>query len=298
MTTLENNNNDRTQVVSAPYDQNFFKELADYSRRSAAAVVPLILELLHPKSVVDIGCGTGIWLDEFGSHGVTDFHGVDGAYALDAELCIPRERFTVCDLEAGDPQLNKQFDMALSLEVAEHLSPSRASGFVSLLCRLAPVIVFSAAIPLQTGTNHINEQWPFYWEDLFLAEGFVQLDLLRPRLWQNPMVAFWYQQNTFVYATKEQAQGMRTQASIQSEDKCTRLHLVQEEVIRRLEKRTLELTDALEQTKAALEQTKALALELTKERESPGLRQLVKLQLRMPVLALHALQRRIGTTRS
>jgi SAM-dependent methyltransferase len=280
MKTLQNNY-DGPHVVPTPYDQAFFTELEDYSRRSAAAVVPLILELLHPKSVVDVGCGTGIWLDEFSRRGITDFQGVDGAYALDAEMCIPRERFTVCDLEAGDPQLKNNFDLALSLEVAEHLSASRASGFVSLLCRLAPVIVFSAAIPLQTGTNHINEQWPFYWEDLFVGEGFVQLDLLRPRLWQNPMVAFWYQQNTFVYATKEKAEEIRMEASIPSEDKLTKLHLVREEVIRKMEDRILELTNALE---------------LTKRSEVPSLRQLAKLQLRLPFLALHALLRKIGIT--
>jgi SAM-dependent methyltransferase len=277
-----NDDQHRAHVVPTPYDQNFFEELGDYSRRSAAAVVPVIMELLHPKSVVDVGCGTGIWLDEFCRHGITDFQGVDGAYALDAEMCIPRERFTVCDLEAADPQLNKQFDMALSLEVAEHLSRDRASGFVSLLCRLAPVVVFSAAIPFQTGTNHINEQWSFFWEDLFLTEGFVQLDLVRPRLWQHPAVAFWYQQNTFVYATAEKAMEIRTERSIQSEDKWKRLHLVQEEVIRKMEDRILELTNALE---------------LTKRSEVPSLRQLAKLQLRLPFLALHALLRRIGITR-
>lgn len=290
VTTLESNTSQNsTQLLAKLYDQSFFKEIEDCTRTSATAVVPLLLELVHPNSVVDIGCGTGIWLKEFCRHGITDFQGVDGAYALDAEMYIPRERFTMCDLEGGDPQLNKQFDLALSLEVAEHLSPDRASSFVSLLCRLAPVVVFSAAIPFQLGVNHINEQWPFFWEDLFLANGFAQLDVLRPRLWKNRAVALWYQQNILVYATKEQAKTISANASFEPEDSGNKLHLVREEVIRRMDGNIRDLTKTIHQLTDTVHQ-------LTNIIEVPNLRQSMKLQLRLPLLALKAFLRHVGIT--
>ena len=57
-------------------------------------------------------------------------------------------------------QIDRRFDLALSLEVAEHLPPECGSEFVQTLTDLSSVILFSAAIPFQGGTDHLNEQWP------------------------------------------------------------------------------------------------------------------------------------------
>lgn len=43
--------------------------------------------------------------------------------------------------------LNRRFDLALSLEVAEHLPKKSAEIFVDTLCKLSDTIIFSAAIP-------------------------------------------------------------------------------------------------------------------------------------------------------
>jgi hypothetical protein len=55
------------------------------------------------------------------------------------------------------PTARKRFDLAISLEVAEHLPEGSAGALVSTLIEAAPVVVFSAAIKGQSGTNHINE---------------------------------------------------------------------------------------------------------------------------------------------
>jgi SAM-dependent methyltransferase len=181
------------------YPPSFFAELATTSRASAREVVPLILDLLGVRSVVDVGCGTGLWLAAFREHGVEDVIGVDAEDVPLEALQIPHDRFRQADL-AQPLRLPRTFDLAISLEVAEHLPPEAAEGFIESLVRLAPLVVFSAAVPLQGGFRHLNEQWPDYWAEKFAHRGYVPHDVIRPHIWTNPRVAWWYSQNMLLYA--------------------------------------------------------------------------------------------------
>ena len=69
--------------------------------------------------------------------------------------------------------------------------------------RHADVVLFSAAIPHQGGHHHVNERFPEYWRDLFGAEGYAAVDLLRPRLWDDEAVLPWLRQNLLVFARRE-----------------------------------------------------------------------------------------------
>ena len=115
------------------YDREFFEgyqQTAIYQgvRSSAEVVVPLVVQLLHPRSVVDVGCGTGTWLKVFEEQGVSDFCGLDGDYVGEA-LEIPTDHFVPADLRMG-VTLDRRFDLAVSLEVAEHLPEESAADFV------------------------------------------------------------------------------------------------------------------------------------------------------------------------
>jgi hypothetical protein len=61
-------------------------------------------------------------------------------------------------------------------------------------------VLFSAAIPFQGGTGHVNEQWPNYWADLFRNHDYVAIDCIRRRIWDNESVEWWYAQNCLIYA--------------------------------------------------------------------------------------------------
>jgi len=184
------------------YDGAFYLSQQDGSLRSAEVVVPIILEHVDPRSVVDIGCGVGGWLAVFHRHGIEDICGVDGGDVKLDRLRIRPEYFRPWNL--GTPfDLKRRFDLALSLEVAEHLSPQRAAGFVKDLTKLADVVVFSAAIPGQGGWHHINEQWPAYWADLFERERYSPIDCLRERIWRNPDVDSWYAQNIMFFVRND-----------------------------------------------------------------------------------------------
>ncbi len=184
------------------YSERFFERLEGGSQRSARAIVPLVVELLRPASVVDVGCGTGAWLSAFQAAGVTDVLGIDGRWVDPAKLSISPASFRALDLEQPI-DVGRGFDLAISLEVAEHLSRGAAETFVDSLARLAPAVLFSAAIPFQGGTDHKNEQWQDWWAELFARRGLRAIDCIRPSVWRDPEVEVWYAQNTLLYARSE-----------------------------------------------------------------------------------------------
>jgi hypothetical protein len=180
------------------YDKAFYEDQMTGSARSARAVVPLVLALVPAHSVCDVGCGVGTWLSAFMKEGVDDALGLDGDYVPAEYLHVPRSAFRSSDLRRPI-ELERVFDLTVSLEVAEHLPDAYAETFVKSLTRLAPVILFSAAVPHQGGHDHVNEQWPDYWERLFRKENYHAVDALRPRIWENTDIEWWYCQNMFIY---------------------------------------------------------------------------------------------------
>lgn len=183
------------------YDENYYQRLEKGSLRSANIIVPEVMELINPKSVIDIGCGIGIWLSVFKSLGCNVF-GLDGSWVDKQMLKIDRKDFYETNLEERII-LNNTFDLVVSLEVAEHLKEERAESFVSDLTRLGPVVLFSAAIPSQHAKNHINKKWQSYWVELFLKNSYLPIDCIRPLIWNNHNVEWWYRQNTILYCRKD-----------------------------------------------------------------------------------------------
>ena len=187
------------------YDHAFYTCLRSTARKSAQQVVPIILRFVKPRTVIDIGCGTGTWLSVFAEYGVVDCLGVDGEMIPIDLLEIPNDRFIPFDL-TKPYRCDRRFDLVLSLEVAEHLAEDCAQVFVTSLTQLGPVVLFSAAIPGQGGTCHLNEQWPDYWAALFRRCGFVPIDCVRRLVWDNDEVSWWYSQNTLVFCDEHYLQ--------------------------------------------------------------------------------------------
>lgn len=180
------------------YSKDFYTDQQDGSVKSAETIVPIVLSAFRVGSVVDVGCGVGGWLREFSRHGVADHLGLDGDYVPRDAMKIAAERFVPTDLREFNG-LDRRFDLAVSLEVAEHLPEACADRFVAALVGLAPVVLFSAAIPGQGGTDHINEQWQDYWYGKFQAHGYVCLDFIRPAVFSEAGVEWWYRQNLLVF---------------------------------------------------------------------------------------------------
>jgi SAM-dependent methyltransferase len=187
------------------YDETFFKNRKDKTLIAASTVVPRIIEIFNPKSVIDFGCGAGEWLSAFISNGVNEVCGIDGEYVNIDSLIIHKSNFIPHDLNM--PITTKKFDIALCLEVAEHLNPLSSDLIVETLIKSSDNIVFSAAIPGQGGVGHINEQPHSFWADKFIQYGYHVSDKLRLILIEDKTIPFWYRQNMLIF-TKNRSLGL------------------------------------------------------------------------------------------
>lgn len=187
----------RTEV----YGQHFFDQQEDGSQRSAAAMVPVIVDLLAPTSVLDVGCGVGPWLAEFASAGVAECYGIDGPWVDPDRFKLGAERLTHFDFGNATPPFRPKlaqdrFDIVTTFEFLEHVRADYAEPVVEFIASLSDTVVMSAAIPGQGGTDHVNERWIDYWTGLFRQYGFEPYDAFRPLVWHDDAIAPWYRQNT------------------------------------------------------------------------------------------------------
>lgn len=197
--------------MSTIYNNAFYDLQSKESYESALVVLALLRQKLGEKiildSIIDFGCGVGSWLAAAKEVGFNDICGTDGDYVPEDRLLIRRDEFFSNDLSKPNTieAPEKKFDLAISLEVAEHLPSSSAAAFVNKLTSTSDIILFSAALPYQGGHGHVNENWLEYWINLFERAGFELLDILRSDLWHNPNVAWWYKQNAVVFVNKKVA---------------------------------------------------------------------------------------------
>ena len=188
--------------MSALYEELDYEVWLAGSTESARVAVPLIMDALSPRSVVDVGCGLGAWLAVFKEHAVEDVYGYDGPWVDRSKLLVAPGEFEGADLRK--PLVaERRFDLSLCLEVAHVLEPEHAKPLVASLTALGEIVVFSAGIPGQGGSTQLNEQWPGYWAALFASHGYVATDPFREALWEQPDVKWWFAQNMLAFAPEE-----------------------------------------------------------------------------------------------
>ena len=184
---------------------NYIHSETVHNTKAAEAFLPILLDYIKPHSVVDVGCGLGTWLKVFEANGINEVLGVDGNYIDQSKLQINKKDFLLHDLT--EPlNHDRKFDLAICLEVAEHLPETSSDIIIDTLTCLSETILFSAALPNQGGQNHINEQTFSYWTEKFNKKGFVVKDLFREKIWQNEDINWWYRQNMFLVVKSEEKQ--------------------------------------------------------------------------------------------
>lgn len=193
---------------SFDYNEDFFKSQSGGSYKSAKVVIAFLTKhVFLPRSVLDVGCGCGTWLKAWREAGVAKIRGIDGNTLPENLLYVERNEISEMDLDTIRKEDSEKYDLAMSLEVAEHLKTENSANFVRFLTSSADIVLFSAAIPHQQGNNHINTQPLSFWVELFAQEGFECFDIVRPWLLANVGnsgdVEPWYIQNTLIFAHKE-----------------------------------------------------------------------------------------------
>ncbi|WP_457105991.1 methyltransferase domain-containing protein [Methylobacterium sp. P5_C11] len=184
------------------YDFSWHQRHSEKTRISAEVTLSILLDIFHPESMLDVGCGDGIWLQKAGDLGFAEFNGVDGPWTDMDKLLISEQNITILDLEQSF-NLDRRFDVAISLEVAEHISSESSEKMVENLVRHSDVVLFGAAIPYQGGFRHINEMWQSWWASKFAERGYQCFDVIRPQIWNRNDVHYWYKQNALVYVNVE-----------------------------------------------------------------------------------------------
>jgi SAM-dependent methyltransferase len=181
------------------YDKRYFELIDSLAGRSAEVIAESVRTEFTPRSVLDVGCGTGAILAILQSWGICS-HGLEQSEAA-LEVCQTRgldvRKF---DLER-DELAKEDADVVVSLEVAEHLPEAIVDRYVEILCQ-GNVVVMTAAQPGQGGTDHVNEQPHSYWISKFADRGFAYHEKLTEKLrsdWQNQGVATFYAQNLMVF---------------------------------------------------------------------------------------------------
>jgi SAM-dependent methyltransferase len=184
------------------YDSDFYEAIEGAVVRSAGRIADSILNDFKAGCVIDVGCGTGALLEALRDRGCEGF-GLEYSEAA-LQYCHAR-RLSVAkfDLERDILNDNRTFDVAVSMEVAEHLPEMVADRYIDLLTRLSRVIVFTAAPPGQTGGDHVNLQPPSYWIAKFQQRGFEHTAELSQR-WRESWQAAgdvedWYHQNLMIF---------------------------------------------------------------------------------------------------
>jgi hypothetical protein len=181
------------------YDEQFYNTRNNSTQYAANSILDIVFNVLPEiKSAADIGCGVGTWLSALRKRGVKNIRGFDGFWVSKNLLEIPSDLFTEYDLTMPINS-EERYDLAISLEVAEHLPEQSANTFIDSLTRLSDFVLFSAAIPHQGGVNHVNEQWQSYWAEKFAERGYLAIDAIRPKVWSDQKISIPYRQNALLY---------------------------------------------------------------------------------------------------
>lgn len=154
----------------AQYNTDYYAIIRSKYAEFAKEFVPVLYAYYKPSSVIDIGCGIGLYLAEFHRIGIK-IKGIDASLDAQKNSAIDESFFELADLSKPIVATD-QYDMCICSEVAEHLSPDAADILVRSLCDFSSLIIFSAAHPRQKGTGHVNEQPQEYWIKKFADHGY------------------------------------------------------------------------------------------------------------------------------
>lgn len=197
-----------------PYSTDFYDVWLPGMLQSGQHMLGYLFSFHRFERVIDFGAGAGAWLTAAGQCGARRLVGLEGAWAeaVSSDLVDRSIDFRYGDLnnrEFVSTAASGQFDLAICVEVAEHIDPDRSEGLIASICAAAPTVVFGAALPRQWGNGHINCRPQRFWIDLFSRQGYRCIDFFRPQFWFHPIVRHWYAQNTFLFVSEASPQALK-----------------------------------------------------------------------------------------
>jgi hypothetical protein len=154
-----------------------------------------------PDSLIDLGCGDGHLVVTAARLGIKSI-GYD--CNLNRDSVFINGSLKKLDLLQSFPWDQVKADTVLCWELAEHLPINFSDELVEIITKITEnTLVFTAAVPGQGGSGHINEQDHEYWRARFIANGFSynssdSITLSQMWDWCAPN-AWWYSKNVQVF---------------------------------------------------------------------------------------------------
>lgn len=151
------------------YDDYFFKEANELKLLSARKVAEIINAHFTFKSVFDIGCGAGIYIEELKKMGKN----VCGCDLSVAGIKSSSKDLRIFCTDITKPIiLNRKYDLVICFEVGEHINKKYSRQLVKNCVNSGDTVLFTAAPVGQGGVGHINEQPYDFWIALFMEMNF------------------------------------------------------------------------------------------------------------------------------
>lgn len=184
-------------MKASTYPPEYYSSRHDRTLNSARLIMAHVLDGREVNSIIDFGCGVGTFLHV---SGVEDVLGIDMHNDM-RSLRIPERAYMRHNLEHRLVH-NRKFDMAICVEVAEHLPESAARTLCESISGVSDLVLWSAATLGQGGVNHINEQPMEYWCDIWKSLGYCQSSA--PHAIRRLVgVLPWYRHNLMFYTRCE-----------------------------------------------------------------------------------------------
>jgi len=188
--------------IDAIYNKDFFEENINISKEGARKCIDILYKEFKPKKVIDFGCGPGIFLKEFENKGVKVL-GIDGSIAAKNNAVIDKDKIIIEDLRK-EVDIKGKFDLTICFEVAEHIDNKFSETLVKNVTKNSKTVLFTAAKKGQGGMDHINEQDPKFWIDLFKNREYEFKEELTKKLkkeMKDEKVLWWIPENIMVFQT-------------------------------------------------------------------------------------------------
>lgn len=165
-----------SERINSQQSRQFYHDVAEYLQR-----------VLSVKSVLDVGCATGMVVSGFRDLGV-EAYGIDvSAYAIsqvrEQDRPFVHEQSALEDLPSDFPA---HFDLVTCIEVAEHIPEEQTEAFIKRLCELGDYVVFSSSPSDMEDRTHFNVQQQEYWCKRFAENGFYRCmdrEMTLPTTW-------------------------------------------------------------------------------------------------------------------
>jgi len=156
------------------YSRDFHKSIENDEYPQAVRLSEYIKLYVNCSIFLDFGCSTGLYLNEIQKR-LPNIEAIGFEFSEDAvrhALCKNVKQFDLTQPILREKKDNT-FTLGLCLEVLEHIDDSNWKPVLDNITKLSDIIIFSAAIPGQGGTGHINCRNKIDWIRRFYSLGWV-----------------------------------------------------------------------------------------------------------------------------